>query len=674
MRTSWRLLLLRSSHARSTIRISSRLSHFQVSSHPQPNLHPLGSFVKGLHSLVPPLGLSPNPPNNTKRCFCSEPALEPNDPDHAVPALEPKDPDHTVPALEPKDSAHAVVVSVFSRNISDQEIKTQLESNNVVITHELVLNTLRSLYTTPDVASKVFNWVLKNDGGRLSSKSYNLMLGILGVSGSVKEFWDLFDNMKKKGYGVSKGTFSKVLKKFEEDGRVRDVEILWGIHATGYIDRSEEKMCSLMCTMIRRDVWSDDVEQKLQGLNVTFTSHLVDMVLGKLALEPTKALMFFRWVEESGLFKHDEKTYNAMATVLGREDCIDRFWNVVGEIRSLGYEMEAATYRNVRVRFNKPKMIKEFVHLYEFAMGGANKPLVQDCTLILGRIVKAKDLDMDLFSRVLRAFFKGGNALPDSTIDAVLSSLKSAHGPGKSGKVLKTVEDGFLAIKALGSKIAFGLSSAGGKDTAELVHLQEETGGKLDCKMWTQLIKGYCVAGDLDKVSECFHMIEKEGSSCAVSAFDALVNAYCLKDQSLYAYQILTDQVTENQLKPWLNTYRALITNLLVHGNFSEALNLLGIMKRDGFPPFIGPFIEHVPKSGNADDAILFLKTMTRKTFPSKNVFLRVFDSFFNHGRHEEAQNFLSKCPGFIRNDADVLNLFFSAKSGKGDIIAGVAA
>ena len=40
------------------------------------------------------------------------------------------------------------------------------------------------------------------------------MLGILGVNGFVKEFWDLFEVMNKKGYGISKGVQNKVLERF----------------------------------------------------------------------------------------------------------------------------------------------------------------------------------------------------------------------------------------------------------------------------------------------------------------------------------------------------------------------------------------------------------------------------------------------------------------------------
>ena len=44
------------------------------------------------------------------------------------------------------------------------------------------------------------------------------------------------------------------------------------------------------------------------------------------------------------MFKQDGATYNAMARVLGREDSIDRFWKLVGDMRNAGFEMEFETF------------------------------------------------------------------------------------------------------------------------------------------------------------------------------------------------------------------------------------------------------------------------------------------------------------------------------------------
>lgn len=580
------------------------------------------------------------------------------------------------PAVEQKESDVTVASDIFCKFSDVNDISKELELNGAVFTHEMVLRVLKNLQSSPDVARRFFNWVLERERERLSSKSYNLMLRILGVNGFVEEFWHLVDAMKKKGYGVSSYVRDKMTEKFEKEGSDNDLEKLKGIFATGSIDNSAEQVSSKICKVIKSEVWSDDVERKLKDLKANFSSDLVKCVVGSLSNEPMKALIFFRWTEESGLVKHDESSYNVMARVLGREDCIDRFWKVVDEMRSKGYEMEMGTYDKVYWRFCERKMVKDAVDLYEFAMAGNNKPSVSCCTFLLRKIVVSKQLDMGLFSKVVRTFTENGNVLTDAMLNSVLKALTSVSRFGECNKILKVMEEvGFVASSNMKSKIVFRLSSDGRKDeTNEFMNHIEDSGSNLGASTWVSLIEGDCVAGDLEKARYDFQkMLEKEGPPHAGRALELLVNAYCRKNRAIDAWKLVHDYANENQLMPRHTTCKELVKELLVQGGFKDALSLMSLMKDNGFPPFLDPFIKYVSKSGTADDAITFLKAITSKRFPSTAVVLRLFEAFFQARRHSEAQDLLSKCPGYIRNHADVLNLFYSKKSG-GRSAAAVAA
>ncbi|GLU01695.1 hypothetical protein SLE2022_189880 [Rubroshorea leprosula] len=664
MRYPWRLLLLRSCpRSRFPILIQSQVLSDSVSSFSS-LLH-----TQSFHNASSQSYLS-NPQNrklatnsllfmNHKNLsfsnFSSEPAVEQKDPDHALEA----------------------VIDIFNKYRDGNDIAKELEVNGVVISHDLVLKVLRNLESNPDVARRFFDWVLESDGERLSSKSYNLMLGILGVNGLVEEFWVLVDAMKKKGYGVSGRVRDKVAEIFEKEGLDSDLEKLKGVFASGSLRNLAEKVCSRVGKIVRSEVWGENVEGRLRDLNVAFSSDQVKMILENLGAQPTKALIFFRWVEESGLVKHDEGTYNAMARVLGREDCIDRFWKVVDEMRSKGYEMEMETYVKVLVRFSKRKMIKDAVDLYEYAMNGANRPSVHCCTFLLRKIAVAKQLDMELFSRVLRIFTEGGNVLTDSMLDAVLKSLTSVGRLGDCNRVLQAMEEaGLVAGGNMQRKIAFRLTHTGKKEEAtEFMYHIEASNGNLDHRAWASLIEGHCLAGDLEKAFDCFQrMVGSEGVSHAGYPLELLISAYCDRNRAVDAWKLLRNYVKENQLKPWHTTYKVLIRKLMVQGGFKDALGILGLMKADGFPPFVDPFIQYVSKSGSNEDAMAFLKAMTSKRFPSTSVVLRVFEAFFEAARQDEAQNLLSKCPHYIRNHADVLNLFCSMKSGEIENVAPVVA
>lgn len=576
------------------------------------------------------------------------------------------------PAIKEKPSADAIVIEIFSRLSGEDEIRKELESSDIVISQDLALKILRKLESNPDVAKRFFQWITEASPGELTSKNYNMMLRILGGNGLVDEFWGLVDAMKKKGHGLSANVRDKVGEKFEKDGRENDLVKLRKLFASDVLDNSAEKVCVRVCKIVMKEEWGDDVEKRVRDLNVEFQSDLVKMIVESLDVEPRKALLFFRWIDESGLFKHDEKTYNAMARVLGKEKFLDRFQNIIGEIRGAGYEVEIETYVRVSTRFCQTKLIKEAVDLFEIAMAGSssNKPTPHCFCLLLKKIVTAKILDMDLFSRAVKAYTTNGKVLTDAMLKSVLKSLRSVDRVVHSNEVLIAMnKGGYVPSSDLQSMIASGLSRKGKKDEAdELVDFMEASGNDLDDKAMASLVEGYCDSGKLEEAIVSFEkMVGKPGVTYADYAFEKLVLAFCNKNQTRDAYKLLSAQVKQNQLKPRQSTYKILVRNLLTKkiardGGFEAALSLLPIMKDHGFPPFIDPFMNYFSTTGKSTEALGFLKAMTSKKFPSISVVLRVFETMMKSARHSEAQDLLSLCPNYIRNNPDVLELFNSMK------------
>ncbi|CAM8911898.1 unnamed protein product [Rhodiola kirilowii] len=564
------------------------------------------------------------------------------------------------------DAKKRCLVDIFSAERSSDEIVKQLEVGGVVVTHELVLDALRDLENRPEVATRFFDWVLANYGGLVSSRTYNFLLGILGSNGITGQFWDLVEVMKKKGFGVKKGAYDKAGAKFEKEGFTDDLEKLRGVFASGSVDKSDEKLGARAAKIVGNAVWDESVEAQLRDLNAgVFTSDFVVTVVEKVGgTEPMKALIFFRWVEESGVFKHDERSYNSMLLVLGREDSIDRFWKIAHEMRSAECDLELGTYVKLSDRFCKRKLIKDLVDLYEFAMKGANKPSASDATFLLRKIVTSKRFDMKLFTRVVNICTEGDNKLTDSSATAVFKSLTSVGRLTNCNKILEAMKlGGYTPNSTLQNKIAFQLGCR--KKDSGVAEFMENFGRKYNdsTRTWSALIEGNCVAGNLEKARINFQkMIQSEGLTNSGYAFDKLVDAYCRRNRAKDACKLIFQMVDNEKIEPWHDTYKTLITSLLVQSGFTDALSLLPLMKTHGFLPYIEPFIKNISKSGTADDAYIFLKAMTVKNFPSTLVVIQVFKALFAARRHNVAHDLLSKCPGYVRTDADVLNLFFSKR------------
>uniref|UniRef100_A0A1D1XKF6 Pentatricopeptide repeat-containing protein At5g15980, mitochondrial n=1 Tax=Anthurium amnicola TaxID=1678845 RepID=A0A1D1XKF6_9ARAE len=570
-------------------------------------------------------------------------------------------------AVDANGPDHSHVIGIFSGASGPDEIQAQLESAGISMDHGAVNSVLRRLGESPQVARRVFGWVTERENGILSSKSYNLMLQILGAEGKSTEFWNLLEGMKKKGYGLSKNTFLKVSKSFDDKGMVKDLGLLKEIYDSNSPENYVTRMSARIYKVLREgDELGDGVWRELKVMDISLSPDLVVAVLDRLCMYPTKAFLFFRWAIDNPSFEVDGRSCNVMARVLGREDCIQDFWTVLKEMRDGGHDLESETYAQLSKRFSQRKMMKEAVDLYEYAMGGVKKPPPGDFSCLLQKVTVSKELDVSLISRLVRVFIGAGYTVKDSVFNGVVKSLAGVGRLEECDKLLKAiVEGGFVANTAVCDTVVVGLSNAGRLDEATRFLVEMECSGhNLYSKTWASLIQRYSLAASTEKALSCFHsMVERKGGENAGCAFDSLVIAFCQKNKDVDACKVLTEMVDSRQLQPWHRTYKFLIGRLLSKGKLKEASGLLGLMKRHGFPPFIDPFIDHISEFGNGEDAVVFLKAMTVKNFPSISVFIRTFEALLKAGRQEVAHDLLSKSPGYVRSHADILSLFFSMKS-----------
>ncbi|KAF9600667.1 hypothetical protein IFM89_011250 [Coptis chinensis] len=533
-------------------------------------------------------------------------------------------------------------------------------------------STLNSLQGDVETARKFFHFVDETENERMFTfNCYYSMLGILGTSGKeyVHEFWRLLQVMKKKkGSGISKTTYDKVADSFQKDGLLDDLDKLKGMYSNSQAENSMKQVASRISNVINEKDSFDfpsDVQQKILDINCIWSPELIKMVVEKVVGNPRKILLFFWWFQVTFSFKPDYFLYDAVVKVLAHSHnfryigCMP-FWRIVVEMKACGHEMEMETYSFVMLLFCKKQLIEDAVELYEYKMGSATKPPVQDGVSLFRNVVEwGRNLDMRLFSKVVETFTEGGYSLTTSILDEVVKSLISVEKVKECDKILKAMEKGgCVPSSELYNKIIYHLATVGGE--AVLMMSEMKASGHIpDSKTWTSLIFGQCVAGDVKKASNSVRtMVKNFGITDAGPAFEEVVNGFCQQRKTTEAYKFLFKTVREHHLKPQHSTYKMLIWKLLAEGRFNEALILLGLMNGHGFSPFLDPFIDHISKSGSGDDAISFLNAVTDKKFPSTSVVLRMIEAFLKVGRHSEARDCFSKCPSYVRNRTDVLKLF----------------
>ncbi|KAK1427669.1 hypothetical protein QVD17_16361 [Tagetes erecta] len=84
------------------------------------------------------------------------------------------------------------------------------------LSDNFVLRVLKSLRRYPLKALGFFNWVGKELRFEHNAVTYNGILRVLGKEDSIQEFWNVFDEMKSKGYEMDLDTYLKITRLFQK--------------------------------------------------------------------------------------------------------------------------------------------------------------------------------------------------------------------------------------------------------------------------------------------------------------------------------------------------------------------------------------------------------------------------------------------------------------------------
>ncbi|KAI3852945.1 hypothetical protein MKX03_029880 [Papaver bracteatum] len=378
-------------------------------------------------------------------------------------------------------------------------------------------------------------------------------------------------------------------------------------------------------SVIRELDWSDEVIGKLEDMNLLLNEDMVLHILRGLRGCPLKGLQFFAWVADKRGFRHNTVTYNAVLKVLGHEDSIEKFWDVVKEMKNVGHEIEFDTYVKLARQFHKGKLMKIAVELYELMMDGPHKPSVQDCCMLLHQISLHPDPEISLVFRVLKKQESTGHSFFKADYNGIYRCLMSV---GKFDE-----PDNITYIQ-----VVYGICKAGRlEESRQMLGEMESKGCTPDLKTWTILIQGLCVAGYVHKDLTCYTDMVGKNCQFDVDLLAVLVTGLCNFKEVSTAYTLDIYMIEQGHPRPWQATYKFLIEDLLAERKFEESIKLLYSMKKHNYPPFQDPFVQYVSKFGSVNDTREYIKASTVKEYPSNSAYLNLFQAFFNEGRNSEA-------------------------------------
>ncbi|GAV65137.1 PPR domain-containing protein/PPR_1 domain-containing protein [Cephalotus follicularis] len=531
--------------------------------------------------------------------------------------------------------------------------------------HETVVYVLKKIDKDPQKASDFFNWVCDERGFRPSSSVYSLMLRIFVSKDLMKQFWITIRKMKEQGFYIDEETYLTILNMFKKAKRASDVVGLTHFYDRMVKENAMDNVVQQLVDVVLRVEWSDEVEKQLEGMKFPISDNFVIRALKELKSYPLKASRVFHWFGRCTYYEHNTVTYNAMLRFLGRHDSVGEFWGVVEEMKNAGHEIDLDTYIKISRQFQKFKMVEDAVKLYELMMDGPYKPSVQDCSILLRGISVGDNPDMNLVFRVANKYVAMGQSLSKAVYDGIHRSLTSVGRFDEATAIMKVMRNaGYEPDNITYSQLVFGLCKAIRLEEArEVLDEMVKQGCIPDIKTWTILIQGHCAANEVDKALMCFATMLEKNCNADADLLDVLINGFLSQKRIDGAYKLLVEMVNRVRLKPWQATYKNLIEKLLGVRKLKEAMNLLIMMKKQNYPAYPEPFIQYISKFGTVEDATEFLKSLSVNEHPSSSAYVHVFESFFQEGRHSEAQDLLYKCPHHIRKHSKISKLFGSAKS-----------
>ncbi|KAL6297144.1 hypothetical protein ACE6H2_005286 [Prunus campanulata] len=418
--------------------------------------------------------------------------------------------------------------------------------------------------------------------------------------------------------------------------------------------RNPEKIEDIICRMMANRVWTTRLQNSIRNLVPEFDHNLVWNVLhGARSWE--HALQFFRWVERSGLFKHDRETHLKIIEILSRNSKLNHARCILLDMPKKGVQLDEDLFIGLIDGYGKSdkgciiqESVKLFIKMKELGVERSLKSYEALYKAILrwGRSMMAK--------RYFNAMLSEGIEPTRHTYNVMIwGFLKS--------RKLETAKRFFEDMKSRGispdlvtyNTMIHGYIRVDKMDESEQLFV-ELKGRNIEPNVisYTTMIKGYVSGGRVDDGLRLFEEMKSFGIKPNAVTFSTLLPGICDAEKKDEAHKMLKEMV-EKYISPKDNSiFERLLSLQCKSGDMDAAADVLKAMIRLSIPTEAGHYgilIENFCKAGVHDRAVKLLDKLLEKEIilrPQNSIELEpgafnpMIEYLCNHGQTGKAEAF----------------------------------
>ncbi|KAK9292506.1 hypothetical protein L1049_020479 [Liquidambar formosana] len=375
--------------------------------------------------------------------------------------------------------------------------------------------------------------------------------------------------------------------------------------------RNAEKLEDIICRMMANRPWTTRLQNSIRNLVPEFDHSLVWNVLHG-AKNSEHALQFFRWVERSGLFRHDRETHMKIIEILGRASKLNHARCILLDMPKKGVQWDEDLFVVLIESYGNAGIVQESVKIFQ----------------------KMKELGMERTLKSYNALFKvilrrGRYMMAKRYFNAMLSE-----------GVMPTCHTYNLMI--WGYFLSLRVQTA-----VRFFEEMKERGISPDVVTYNTMINGYYRVKKMEEAEKLFVEMKGRNIEPTVISFTTMIKGYVSVgrvDDGLRLFE----EMNSFGIKPNAVTYSTLLPGLCDAGKMPEARNILKEMVEKYFAPkdnsIFMRLISCQCKAGNLDAAADVLKAMIRLSIPTEAGHYGILiENFCKAGAYDQAIKLLDK-------------------------------